>query len=129
MKVLVVDDEALGVEALSLILQREGHQTLVAYDAPEGVAIALAEHPDLVIMDVTMPGAYDGLEGVRRLRANPAFSGVLVCQTALHESAELIPDARLGPHHWLQKPFRRADLLALLARLESGRDAQSRQQM
>ncbi len=128
MKVLIVDDEVLGVEALSLILQREGHDILVAYDAPEGVSLALAERPDLVIMDVTMPGAYDGLEGVRRLRANPGFTGLLVCQTALPETDALARVGHAGPHHWLQKPFRRAELLALLSRLESGRDAQSSQQ-
>ena len=129
MKVLIVDDEVLGVEALSLILQREGHETLVAYDAPQGVEIALAEGPDLVIMDVTMPGAYDGLEGVRRLRAHPAFTGVLVCQTALIELNSVGLDLDTGPHHWLQKPFRRADLLNLLARLDSRRDSEPRQQV
>lgn len=129
MKVLVVDDEVLGVEALTLILQREGHEVLVAYDAPEGVAIALAEHPDLVIMDVTMPGAYDGLEGVRRLRMAPDFRGVVVCQTALQEGASAGRDPQAGPHHWLHKPYRRADLLALLTRLGSGRDPEPGQQM
>ncbi len=128
-KVLIVDDEVLGVEALTLILQREGHEVLVAYDAPDGVAIALAEHPDLVIMDVTMPGAYDGLEGVRRLRTAPGFRGIVVCQTALQEGADARRDPEAGPHHWLHKPFRRADLLALLARLGSGRESEPGQQM
>ena len=120
MKILIVDDEVLGVEALTLILQREGHEVLQANDAPDGVAIALAEHPDLVIMDVNMPGAYHGLEGVRRLRLHAGFSGILVCQTALPSTDPRSSDAATGPHHWLTKPFRRSDVLALLTRLSLG---------
>ncbi len=65
--VLIVEDEAFTIEILSAILKRRGHDVLVANNGAEGVANARKNKPDLVIMDMSMPGM-NGWEAIRQLK-------------------------------------------------------------
>jgi len=68
--ILLVEDEADAGELLRDLLELEGYRVLLAYDGAQGLALAVAERPDLVVTDVMMP-RMDGLELIERLRRNP----------------------------------------------------------
>jgi signal transduction histidine kinase/CheY-like chemotaxis protein len=76
-RVLVVDDNADAARTLSTLLALQGHQTEVAYDGPSALAAAKAGRPEVVLLDLGMPGM-DGYEVARQLRAEPALAGVRV---------------------------------------------------
>jgi CheY-like chemotaxis protein len=76
-RVLVVDDYDDARELLGLILEHVGFQVLLAANGADAVEIARREHPDIVVMDLFMPGM-DGIEATRRIKADPAFQQVPV---------------------------------------------------
>lgn len=115
LKILVVEDEPTNAEILSILLTREGHQVITASDGPSGVKAALEEQPDLVFMDVLMPGEFDGLEATRRLKANGSFHGIIICQSARASGADQQEGLVSGADGYLTKPFKRQDVLAIIA--------------
>lgn len=82
-RVLVIEDNRDNRELLRYLLSAFGHEPLVASDGPAGIALALSERPDVVLLDLHMPGM-DGYETARRLRDEPALDGLpLIAVTAL----------------------------------------------
>ena len=75
LKILVVDDNATNRLVLVKVLEKEGYQVLEAVDGYEGVEMAQSSHPDLILLDVMMPGR-DGFEVCRALKADEATSHV-----------------------------------------------------
>ena len=73
--ILVVDDEPDIVEIVRYRLERDGHTVLTAPDGESGLARVLADEPDLIVLDVMMPGL-EGFEVLRRLRREPAYATV-----------------------------------------------------
>lgn len=73
--ILIVDDEADVVSYLEMLLTDAGYRTLAARDGHEGLAVARREHPDLVVLDISMPEA-SGTRLYRDLRADPALGAV-----------------------------------------------------
>src|SRR4030043_2253084 len=67
-RILVVDDDAKTVELVKLYLNRDGYKVLVAYDGVEALRLARQSHPDLLVLDLMLPGC-DGLEVCRTLRS------------------------------------------------------------
>ena len=84
-KVLVVDDDATVREVVSRYLRRDGHEVLERADGVQGLAAALTEHPDLVVLDVMMPGM-DGLAVCRELRRRSTVPVIML--TALSEESD-----------------------------------------
>ncbi len=110
-KVLVVDDEENIIEFIKLGLRYEGFQVESASDGEQGVTLAQRINPDLVILDVMMPGI-DGLEVCRRLRNNPTTSNVpILMLTAKDEVSDRIAGLRTGADDYLTKPFNFDELL------------------
>lgn len=70
MKILLVEDNPLHRDMLSRRLERRGYQVVLAPDGAQGVILARAERPDLIIMDMSMPGL-DGFQATRQLKADP----------------------------------------------------------
>lgn len=119
LKILVVEDEPTNAEILSILLSREGHEVTTASDGPSGVAKALETHPDLVFMDVLMPGEFDGLEATRRLKADPSFKGLIICQSARASGADQQEGLVSGADGYLTKPFKRQDVLNVIEQFSS----------
>ena len=81
--ILLVEDNALNRDVMVRMLDHWGYQALCAGDGAEAVDKALSEAPDLVLMDVTLPGI-DGLEATRRIKADPAGRGLPVIALTDH---------------------------------------------
>lgn len=111
LKVLVIDDEENIIEFIRLGLRYEGFQVESASDGEQGVTTAQRINPDLIILDIMMPGI-DGLEVCRRLRANPTTRDIPVLMlTAKDEVRDRIAGLRTGADDYLTKPFDFDELL------------------
>ena len=107
--ILVVDDEPTITEVVSRYLERAGYVTRVAADGPAALRLASESAPDLVVLDLMMPGM-DGLEVMRRLRERERVSVILL--TAKGEHSDRIIGLRLGADDYVVKPFSPAELVA-----------------
>jgi two-component system, OmpR family, response regulator ResD len=107
--ILVVDDEPTITEVVSRYLERAGYATRVAGDGPAALRLASESPPDLVVLDLMMPGM-DGLEVMRRLRERERVSVILL--TAKGEHSDRIIGLRLGADDYVVKPFSPAELVA-----------------
>jgi two-component system response regulator ResD len=108
--VLVVDDEPTIGEVVARYLERAGYRTRVAGDGPHALALCAQSAPDLVVLDVMLPGL-DGLEVMRRLRAQPSPVRVILL-TARGREAERIVGLRRGADDYVVKPFSPGELVA-----------------
>jgi DNA-binding response OmpR family regulator len=108
--VLVVDDEPTIAEVVSRYLERAGYRTEVAHDGAEALAHAARGRPDLVVLDLMLPGL-DGLEVMRRLREDPAPPGVILL-TAKGDESDRVIGLRQGADDYVVKPFSPAELVA-----------------
>jgi two-component system, cell cycle response regulator DivK len=86
-RILLVEDNELNRDMLARRLQRRGYEVSVAVDGGEGLALAQAEMPDLILMDMSLP-VVDGWEAARRLKADPATRTIPVIALTAHAMAE-----------------------------------------
>jgi two-component system response regulator ResD len=107
--ILVVDDEPTITDVVSRYLERAGYSTRVAGDGVDALRIAGESRPDLVVLDLMLPGM-DGLELMRRLREHERVSVILL--TAKGEHTDRIIGLRLGADDYVVKPFSPAELVA-----------------
>ncbi|MEU8138975.1 response regulator transcription factor [Streptodolium elevatio] len=118
--VLVVEDEPTIAEAVAARLRAEGFTTAVAMDGPAAVALAEQTRPDVVVLDVMLPGL-DGLEVCRRIHAaHPAVPVLML--TARDDETDLLVGLAVGADDYMTKPFSMRELVArvhvLLRRME-----------
>jgi DNA-binding response OmpR family regulator len=111
--ILVVDDEALITSSLSYSLEQAGYRTSSAPNAEDALAIAQRDHPDLVLLDIGLPGM-DGLEALSHLRAQIGCPVIFV--TARRRELDEIVGLELGADDFISKPF---DVDVLLARVKA----------
>ena len=109
-RVLIVDDEKAIVDILEFNLQRDGYEALKAYDGPEGLRMAREENPDLVLLDVMLPGM-DGFTVCRTLRAE-GNDVPIVMITAREEETDKVFGLEIGADDYVTKPFSMRELLA-----------------
>jgi DNA-binding response OmpR family regulator len=118
LRVLVVDDNHDAAHSLCLLVSAWGHLALMAYDATAAWATAVAERPDVVLLDLGLPGV-DGWELARRLRADPALRGaVLIAVTGHGREADRVRSAAAGIDQHLLKPVEPELLRKLLEAYE-----------
>jgi CheY-like chemotaxis protein len=113
--VLVADDEPLTAEMLALMLGFRGHDVVCAYDGAEALERARELKPDVVLLDVLMPGLR-GDAVARRLRADPELAGCPVVLMSSVDEAE-VRWREAGADVFLQKPFDIRQVPELVARL------------
>jgi DNA-binding response OmpR family regulator len=109
LRVLVVDDEDAIVEVVTGYLEREGWDVLVAQDGEAALERIATDHPDVVILDVMIPGP-DGIEVCRRLRAFSDASVIML--TARSEEIDKLLGLAVGADDYLTKPFSPRELVA-----------------
>jgi DNA-binding response OmpR family regulator len=109
--VLVVDDEPTIVEIVGAYIERAGFEVHRAMDGPEALRLADLRRPDLVVLDVMLPGL-DGIEVMRRLRERPGKPVAVILLTARGEESDRLVGLRHGADDYVVKPFSPAELVA-----------------
>jgi DNA-binding response OmpR family regulator len=109
--VLVVDDEPTITEVVARYLERAGYRTRVAADGPRAIEMATSQRPDLVLLDLMLPGL-DGLEVMRRLRELDRDRIAVILLTAKGDESDRVIGLRLGADDYVVKPFSPAELVA-----------------
>jgi PAS domain S-box-containing protein len=118
-RLLIVDDNKDAAMSLALLLQMQGHEVRVAHDGPSALAIAPAYLPNLILLDIGMPGM-DGYEVARRLRREPGLeSVVLAALTGWGQQEDRRRTAQAGFDHHLVKPVDGKTLEELLSTLQA----------
>ena len=116
-KVLICDDDPAILRVIQVNLEVEGFDVVAAHNGEEAVALAEAESPDLVILDIMMP-RMDGYETVERLKANEATRGIpVVFLSAKAQSSDIERGKTYGVEEYLTKPFDPTDLIEVVERL------------
>src|SRR5215510_1056133 len=110
--ILAVDDHAVNCELLEAMLAPHGFRVEQSYSGPDALAFVRRERPDLVLLDVNMPGM-DGFEVARQLRAHPDTALIpIVMVTALGDLEHRVRGLESGADDYLAKPVNRYELLA-----------------
>ncbi|HEX9794735.1 MAG TPA: response regulator transcription factor [Planctomycetota bacterium] len=122
---LLVEDDPDLLEVLRLTFEREGYETVLASDGRQALELARRHQPDLVVLDVMLPGM-DGIEICQALRGDPSLARVPVLMlTARSEEADVVLGLGVGADDYLAKPARPRELAArvkALLRRSRGRD-------
>ena len=108
--VLIVEDEQNIVDILAFNLSRDGYDTMEAYDGVTGLQLALEHNPDLILLDLMLPGM-NGFEVCRKVRESGSSTPILML-TAREEEADKVMGLELGADDYITKPFSMRELLA-----------------
>jgi len=111
-KILIVDDQLEVRELVEVTLRGEGYQILQADSGNEALSVVKAEKPDLIVMDVMMPGEIDGLEATRILKNDPQYKDCkIIMLTAKGQTTDLEEGVKAGADGYFVKPFSPLDLI------------------
>ena len=113
-RVLVVEDNSDMREFLARVLSMQGYEFLEASDGEEGLQVARTQHPDLILMDISLP-AIDGFEATRQLKQDPAMRHIpIVAVTAHARPADEQRALDAGCDGYLSKPYSLRDFLSVV---------------
>lgn len=111
-KILVVDDQPGNVFLLQDRLNREGFEVITAYDGTSGIKVAKEQNPDLILLDVMMPGI-DGFEACREISSHEETKHIpIILVTALNSSEDTQKGFDCGAFDYIKKPFNKIELMA-----------------
>ena len=108
--ILIVEDETNIVDILSFNLEREGYNTIEAYDGQTGLQLAREQNPDLILLDLMLP-QMNGFDVCRQLRADGSAIPIIML-TAREEEADKVLGLELGADDYITKPFAVRELMA-----------------
>lgn len=117
--VLIVEDEENIVESLSFLLEREGYRVTSVLDGAQAVPRIEASRPDLLILDVMLPGL-DGFEILRAIRSDAALAQLpVIMLTAKMQQQDRRTAEEIGVNAFVTKPFSNAEVISIVKRLSS----------
>ena len=118
MRILVVEDQDSIRRMIEALVQARGYQVMAASSGVKALDLASVEPPDLVLLDLTMPGQFDGFEVCRRLRAEAATRSIpIIVITALDDDGARTRATEAGANAFYTKPFSPIALLKEIERL------------
>lgn len=110
--VLIVDDSPTEQHVISSVLKKHGYDTVLASDGEEAISIAESAHPDVILMDVVMPGM-NGFQATRQLSKNPSTAKIpVVMITTKDQETDRVWGLRQGAVDYLMKPVNDKALIA-----------------
>ena len=113
-RILIVEDNAANMKLACLLLRSAGHQPLCAVDAETGLALARSDRPDLILMDIQLPGM-DGLAATTLLKQEPFTASIpVIALTALAMKEDQEKSRVAGCDAYIAKPLRYKELLAAI---------------
>jgi len=113
-RILVVEDNPANMKLALLLLHNAGHTALTATDAEAGLTLARSERPDLILMDIQLPGM-DGLAATALLKHDPATAGIpVIAVTAMAMTADREKTRDAGCDGYISKPLRYRELYACI---------------
>jgi len=116
-KVLIVDDEPGVVKMIRYLLEKNSFVVVSATEGEEGTKLAELEKPDLILMDIMMPGI-DGNEATRRLKENEVTKSIpVIMLSALGQEGDVAKSLELGAIDYIVKPFHPQELLERIKKL------------
>ena len=119
-RALIIDDSPTIVAALRKMLRSSGYVVLEAFDAEAGLVAARTEQPDLIFLDIVLPGM-NGFSALRAIRRDPATHHIPVIMISGNEQAtEQFFGSRIGADDFMKKPFSRFEVFARIERLLDG---------
>ena len=124
-RVLIIEDNPANMKLATLLLKNAGHTVLSAVDAESGLTQARAEQPDLILMDIQLPGM-DGLAATTILKKDPATAAIpIIALTAMAMKEDQRKTFDAGCDAYITKPLRYKDLYAAIVRLLAPEDGAS----
>lgn len=116
-RILIIEDNPANMKLASLLLLNAGHAALCAVDAETGLTLARAERPDLILMDIQLPGM-DGLAATALLKKDPATATIpIIALTAMAMKQDQEKTLAAGCDEYIAKPLRYQELYAAIDRL------------
>ncbi len=113
-RILIVEDNPANMKLTTLLLHNAGHSVLSAVDAETGLTLARSAHPDLILMDVQLPGM-DGLAATALLKHDPLTAAIpVIALTAMAMKADEEKSQNAGCDAYLAKPLRYKELYATI---------------
>ena len=114
-RIMIVDDSPTYTHLLKKMLEKNGFTTLIAKNGSEGVEMAAREQPDLILMDVVMPGL-NGFQATRELTLNPETSAIpVIMVTTKDQQVDRLWGIRQGARNYVTKPVKEAALLDMIS--------------
>ena len=116
-KVLIIEDEEVCAQLVDLVINKSGIEVIIAADGNEGVEKAISERPDLIFLDIMLPGM-NGYDIIKRLKNDPVLAAipiVVVSARAGEDGRRLVRDT--GCQEFIPKPFKVAQIRSALERL------------
>jgi len=111
-RILIIDDSKLILHVAKTILSKQGHQVLLAEDGKSGLRAATKENPDLILLDLILPGI-DGYEVCQRIKESDATSEIpVIMLTSKSEAADKVRGLEMGASDYVTKPFDEGELIA-----------------
>lgn len=119
-RILVVDDSPTETEAFRSMLEKNGHEVLTAENGADGVALARQEKPDVVLMDIVMPGL-NGFQATRQLTKDPETQHIpVIIVTTKDQETDRVWGKRQGASGYLVKPVSEGTLLSEIKSVMAG---------
>jgi len=113
-RIMIVDDSPTDIHLLKKILEKNGFNTLIASDAGEGIQVAKRERPDLILMDVVMPGL-NGFQATRELSSDPETCSIpVIIVTRKDQQVDRMWGLRQGARDYITKPVKEGALMNLI---------------
>jgi len=119
-QILIVDDSPTELHVLKGMLEKNGHQVITAGNGEQGVQTAKDNHPDLILMDVVMPGL-NGFQATRQLSRDASTRDIpIIIVSTKSQETDRVWGMRQGARDYLTKPVAEADLMAKVSALLAG---------
>lgn len=118
-RILVVDDSPTQLMAIRRVVEKLGHECLTAEDGAQGVEVAKAELPDLILMDVVMPNL-NGFQATRTISRNAGTAHIpIILVTTKDQQTDKVWGMRQGAKEYITKPFNDAELSSVITQFIS----------